>query len=76
MIILINDERKLKKLIDEHFFPDPNRKIVHIPMYMYKENENEKIYIHNNTIHVSDNMLEILILKDLVVKKEEKYFLK
>ena len=45
-------------------------------MYMYKENENEKIYIHNNTIHVSDNMLEILILKDLVVKKEEKYFLK
>lgn len=76
MIIIVNDERKLKKLIDEHFFPDPNRKIVHIPMYMYKENENEKIYIHNNTIHVSDNMLEILILKDLVVKKEEKYFLK
>ena len=76
MIIIVNDERKLKKLIDEHFFPDPNRKIVHIPMYMYKENENEKIYIHNNTIHVSDKMLEILILKDLVVKKEEKYFLK
>ena len=76
MIIFINDEEKLKNLMDEHFFPDPNRKIVHIPMYMYKENENEKIYIHNNTIHVSDNMLEILILKDLVVKKEEKYFLK
>ena len=76
MIIIVNDERKLKKLIDEHFFPDLNRKIVHIPMYMYKENENEKIYIHNNLIRVSDNMLEILILKDLVVKKGEKYFLK
>lgn len=76
MIIIVNDERKLKKLIDEYFLPDPKRKIVHIPMYMYKENENEKIYIHNNTIRVSDNMLEILILKDLVVKKEEKYFLK
>ena len=76
MIIFINDEEKFKNLMDEHFFPDPNREIVHIPMYMYKENGNEKIYIHNNTIHVSDNMLEILILKDLVVKKEEKYFLK
>ena len=76
MIILINDEEKFKKLIDEHFLPDPKQEIVHIPMYMYKENENEKNYIHNNTIQVSDNILEILILKDLVVKKEEKYFLK
>ena len=76
MIIIVNDEQKLQKLIDEHFLPDPKRKIVHIPMYMYKENENEKIYIHNNTIHVSDNMLEILILKDLVVKKKKNIFLK
>lgn len=35
--------------------------MVHVPTYAYKEDENEKIYLHNNELHLSKKMFEFLV---------------
>ena len=62
--IIINPKRFFE-LLRLYFVPVKGRKVVHVPAYAYKEDENEKIYLHNNEPHLSKKMFEFLVNKGL-----------
>lgn len=68
MKVIINNPNRLFEILKLYFVTVKGRKVVHVPAYAYKEDKNEKIYIHNNELHLSKKMFEFLVEKgvDLV----------
>ncbi|HET0673988.1 TPA: hypothetical protein VQK32_002122, partial [Streptococcus pneumoniae] len=48
MKAIVKNPKRLFELLRLYFVPVKGRKVVHVPAYAYKEDENEKIYLHNN----------------------------
>ncbi|HEV3652988.1 TPA: hypothetical protein VYR87_002120, partial [Streptococcus pneumoniae] len=53
MKAIVKNPKRLFELLRLYFVPVKGRKVVHVPAYAYKEDENEKIYLHNNELHLS-----------------------
>lgn len=60
MKAIVKNPKRLFELLRLYFVPVKGRKVVHVPAYAYKEDENEKIYLHNNELHLSTKMSEFL----------------
>ena len=58
MKAIIKNPKRFFELLRLYFVPVKGRKVVHVPAYAYKEDENEKIYLHNNELHLSKKMFE------------------
>ncbi len=67
MKAIIKNPKRLFELLRLYFVPVKGRKVVHVPAYAYKEDEdeNEKIYLHNNELHLSKKMFEFLVNQGL-----------
>ena len=65
MKVIIENPKRFFELLRLYFVPVKGRKVVHVPAYAYKEDENEKIYIHNNELHLSKKMFEFLVNQGL-----------
>ncbi|MDU3188683.1 MAG: hypothetical protein E6693_02690 [Streptococcus mitis] len=61
MKAIIKNPKRFFELLRLYFVPVKGRKVVHVPAYAYKEDENEKIYLHNNDLHLSKKMFEFLV---------------
>ena len=56
MVILLKNKSDLTKIINSYFVEDKERQVAHIPSFSFKDDESEKIYIHNNDLHLSDKL--------------------
>ena len=65
MKTIIKNPKRFFELLRLYFVPVKGRKVVHVPDYAYKEDENEKIYLHNNELHLSKKMFEFLVNQGL-----------
>ena len=69
MKAIVKNSKRLFELLRLYFVPVKGRKVVHVPAYAYKEDknedENEKIYLHNNELHLSKKMFEFLVNQGL-----------
>lgn len=65
MKAIVKNTKRLFELLRLYFVPVKGRKVVHVPSYAYKEDENEKIYLHNNELHFSKKMFEFLVNQGL-----------
>lgn len=65
MKAIVKNPKRLFELLRLYFVPAKGRKVVHVPAYAYKEDENEKIYLHNNELHLSKKMFEFLVNQGL-----------
>ncbi|ACB90540.1 Uncharacterised protein [Streptococcus pneumoniae] len=65
MKAIVKNPKRLFELLRLYFVPVKGRKVVHVPAYAYKEDENEKIYLHNNELHLSKKMFEFLVNQGL-----------
>ena len=60
MVILLKNKSDLTKIINSYFVEDKERQVAHIPSFSFKDDESEKIYIHNNDLYLSDKLAEFL----------------
>ena len=63
MKAIIKNPKRFFELLRLYFVPVKGRKVVHVPAYAYKEDE--KIYLHNNELHLSKKMFEFLVNQGL-----------
>ena len=61
MKAIIKNPNRLFEILRLYFVPVKGRQVVHVPAYAYKEDENEKIYLHNNELHLSKKMFDFLL---------------
>lgn len=61
MKAIIKNPNRLFEILRLYFVLVKGRQVVHVPAYAYKEDENEKIYLHNNELHLSKKMFDFLL---------------
>lgn len=60
MVIILKNKSDLTKIINSYFVEDKERKVAHIPSFAFKDDESEKIYIHNYELHLSEKLAAFL----------------